>query len=1120
MTNKYQRNFIYGLLSFYSLLIIIAFTSPAAGEVSSDKTIHHDIKVVLLPADHSFIAEDTITVPDHLLPEFHFLLHKGMNPLSQTSGASVVKETSDKQDILYESYRVKLPQGTNTFMLKYGGIINHPLEQHGKEQARGYSHTAGIIANEGVYLEGSSFWYPVFDESFLTFNLCIEMPQDWDAVSQGERKLHSKDKDITRVCWESPEPQEEIFIVAARFSEYVKSSGRSQAMVFLRTPDKGLAEKYLDATIRYIAMYEKLIGHYPYRKFALLENFWETGFGMPSFTLLGPKVIRLPFIINTSYPHEILHNWWGNSVYPDYAGGNWSEGLTAYLSDHLLKEQQGGALEYRQTTLQKYTDYVFSGRDFALIEFRSRHSTSSEAIGYGKSLMFFHMLRQDLGDEVFLKGLREFYRDNLFKLAAFAGLRKSFEHVSGKDLKEEFGQWIEKTGAPELKIRDVKIKKENDKYILTAIIEQMQQETVFHLSVPVAVTLKGQQAAYQTVISISEKQAEIKLGLTSRPLRIDIDPELDLFRRLSRDEMPPAITQALGSKKMLVLLPASAGKAMLQAYQEFARALSMAGPDETEVKPDNEIKQLPSDRAVTVIGRENRFFKEVIPALSLYEVTMNDKWVRIGKDEIPFINHSLVLTARNSENKNMAMMFIHSDSPEALPGLGRKLPHYHKYSYLVFEGNEPVNTAKGRWPVLNSPMTLFIPGEDGKVDRVEMGKLNQRKPLATLQPSFSAEDMIETVGTLSGHRLKGRGPGTGELDQAAEFIARKFREAGLIPAGDAGDSYFQTWEEKGIGNPEPKLVLKNVVGVIPGTKPEWSDQNIVIGAHYDHLGLDFRGEILHGADDNASGISVLIELAKVLGKVLKPERSVVFIAFTGEEAGRKGSKYYIDSEKRYPAAKCIGMLNLDTVGRLGKNKLLALGAGSAKEWIHIFRGAGHLSGVEIEAVSEELDSSDQKSFQEAGIPAVQLFTGPHPDYHKPTDTVDKIDAEGLVKVATVTKEVIEYLVKREGPLSVTLQPEQKSGSEPKKERKVSLGIIPDFAFSGKGCRLSGVVPGSPAEKAGLREGDVIILVNTAVVNKLKDLSDVLKTFNPAEKVFIIFLREGEEKTVDAFLTER
>ena len=208
----------------------------------------------------------------------------------------------------------------------------------------------------------------------------------WDAVSQGVRVLHNKDEQRTTVRWESPEPQEEIFLVAAKFVEYSKSAGDVSAMVFLRTPDQALAAQYLDATVRYLEMYGKLIGPYPYKKFALIENFYESGFGMPSFTLLGPKVIRLPFIINSSYPHEILHSWWGNSVFPDYEKGNWSEGLTAYLSDHLLKEQQGEGAEYRQTALQKYTDYVSEEKDFPLTAFRSRHSSSSEAIGYGKSL--------------------------------------------------------------------------------------------------------------------------------------------------------------------------------------------------------------------------------------------------------------------------------------------------------------------------------------------------------------------------------------------------------------------------------------------------------------------------------------------------------------------------------------------------------------------------------------------------------------------------------------------------------------------------------------------------------------------------------------------------------------
>jgi hypothetical protein len=301
----------------------------------------------------------------------------------------------------------------------------------------------------------------------------------------------------------------------------------------------------------------------------------------------------------------------------------------------------------------------------------------------------------------------------------------------------------------------------------------------------------------------------------------------------------------------------------------------------------------------------------------------------------------------------------------------------------------------------------------------------------------------------------------------------------------------------------------------------------VIAAHYDHLGLgtfgalkENKGKVHPGADDNASGVAVLIELAKVLKETLNADRSIVFIAFTGEEEGKKGSKHYVANEQRYPASKAIGMVNLDTVGRLGKKKLLVLGAGSAKEWVHIFRGAGFVTGVEIETVSEELDSSDQKSFQDAGVPAVQLFSGPHLDYHRPTDTIDKIDADGLVKVASVAKEVVEYLASREGPLTVEGKPGEKSEAGSKKERKISLGTVPDFAFKGEGVRLSGVVPGSPAEAAGLKEGDVIVRINEAPVKNLKDLSDALKTMKAGDKAAVVFLRNGKESQVVVEVKER
>jgi hypothetical protein len=873
-------------------------------------------------------------------------------------------------------------------------------------------------------------------------------------------------------------------------------------------------------------MYEKLIGPYPYKKFALVENFWESGFGMPSFTLLGSKIIRFPFIMYSSYPHEILHNWWGNGVFPDYKKGNWAEGLTAYLSDHLLKEMRANGVAYRQETLQKYADYVLAGRDFPLSQFRSRHSSSSEAVGYGKSLMFFHMLRQDLGDETFLRSLQDFYRKNRFRLASFDDFRQSFEGVSGKEMKADFHQWLARPGAPELKVSRAKARAEGDGYVLTGLLEQVQPGSAYFLRIPVAVTMEGQNQAHQTVLIMRKKRYELKLQVPARPMRLDMDPEFDLFRRLKRDEIPPALTQAFGAKKMLILLPSSADKSLLHAYREISRSLGQSGPDEVEVKLDTEVKELPSNRAVTLLGWENLFLSEIVSALSPYDATINQEEIHLGSTKIKRENHSVVLTARQPKNKDFALTWVASDLPEALPGLARKLPHYHKYSYLGFQGQEPVNVAKGRWPVLNSPMTVLVPREDGTTARVERGKLARREPLATLPPVFSKKRMMETVRFLSSAELRGRGFGTKGLDRTAEFIAGKFKEAGLEPAGDRAGSYFQTWEDRG-GDPEHNAIMKNVVGVIPGKSPERQAQSLVVGAHYDHLGLGWpdvreghKGQIHHGADDNASGVAVLLELARVLGKRLKPDRSVVFVAFTGEEARRKGSRYYVANQKLYPSEKAIGMLNMDTVGRLGKKKLLVLGAGSAREWIHILRGVGYVTGVQVEIVSEELDSSDQKSFQEAGVPAVQLFTGPHLDYHRPTDTVDKVDSGGLLKVASVAKEVIEYLANREEPMTNTLKPSIHVESASKKTRKISLGIIPDFAYSGDGCRLSGVVPGAPAESSGLREGDVIVRIGSNAVHNLRDLSNVLKSLNPGDRISITFLREGKEMTVETEVVER
>jgi hypothetical protein len=633
------------------------------------------------------------------------------------------------------------------------------------------------------------------------------------------------------------------------------------------------------------------------------------------------------------------------------------------------------------------------------------------------------------------------------------------------------------------------------------------------------VTLEGRDPVFQTEMIMDKKRLEWKAHLSARPLRLDVDPEFDLFRRLDRDEIPPALTQTFGAQKMLILLPSAAGNDLLSAYRKFSQAIRGAGSGKIEIKLDSETKSLPSDRAVTVLGWENIYSSEIFSALSGYDVSADQANVRIGHTVIQRKNHSVVLTARHPKNRNLSVTWAASDLPEALPGLGRKLPHYHKYSYLGFEGPEPSNVVKGRWPILDSPMTVFLPGKDDTIAKIEMGKLPQRMPLASLPPVFSKKRMMDTIGFLSSDALGGRGFGTQGLEQAAEFIAAKFEEAGLEPAGDSAGSFFQVWEDLG-GSPERKATLRNVIGVIPGKSSEHAAQSVVIGAHYDHLGLGWpdvrennRGKIHHGADDNASGVAVLIELARVLAKSLNPDRSVVFVAFSGEEAGKKGSQHYVTSHKRYPLSQCIGMINLDTVGRLNKQKLLVLGAGTAREWVHILRGVSYVTGVEVETVNEQLDASDHTSFHTAGVPAVQLFSGPHLDYHRPSDTNDKIDAQGLLKVAAVTKEIVEYLAGPDAHMTATLTPGKKIAATHQRTRMVSLGTVPDFAYSGDGSRISGVVPGSPAELSGLRAGDVIVRLNSHEVDNLKDLSDILKTLKPGDTIAITFRREGAEKTV-------
>ncbi len=246
----------------------------------------------------------------------------------------------------------------------------------------------------------------------------------------------------------------------------------------------------------------------------------------------------------------------------------------------------------------------------------------------------------------------------------------------------------------------------------------------------------------------------------------------------------------------------------------------------------------------------------------------------------------------------------------------------------------------------------------------------------------------------------------------------------------------------------------------------------------------------------------------------------MFAVVTGEEAGRVGSKHLLAGliEESAPLA-CV---NLDSVGRLADGKLFVLNADSAREWRFIFMGVGYTTGAPVEVVAEPLDSSDQMSCIEVGVPAVQLFTGPHADYHRPTDTADAIDAEGMAVVAEAAHEAVAYLADRTEPLTVTIAGADPAagGEERGGSRTASLGTMPDFSFEGPGVRVQQVMPGSAAAAAGIQAGDVVVAIDGEPVADLRGYSALLKARAPGDRVTVTVLRDGAEQTVSATLGER
>ena len=392
----------------------------------------------------------------------------------------------------------------------------------------------------------------------------------------------------------------------------------------------------------------------------------------------------------------------------------------------------------------------------------------------------------------------------------------------------------------------------------------------------------------------------------------------------------------------------------------------------------------------------------------------------------------------------------------------------------------------------------------------------------TLSPS--ARRALADVRFLADDRQEGRGVGTAGLGRAGTYIRDAFARAGLQV----------TFQDFTIPPDAPAVLhtklggtaTRNVVAILPGTSPALRGEVVVIGADYDHLGLggfgamdpDSGDRVHNGADDNASGTAALLEVARQLAG-RQPARTIVFVAFSGEELGTLGSSYFVQHPLPQPVDSIYAMLNMDMVGRLRGARLLALGAATAKEFPFLLDSLNTPPRFDLRASGDGWGPSDHAVFFAARRPVLHFFTDLHEDYHRASDDWDKINASGLARVAGFVADLAWTLANRAGPLTFVdaPRPQATSGGS---GYGAYLGTIPDMTGSPGGVRITGVRAGSPAEQAGLKAGDVITAIGPKVVANLYDMTDALRSHQAGDTVVIVVKRGGVAQQVTAVLGRR
>jgi hypothetical protein len=689
------------MLKFFGIITVVALMGAAVCTASPLPVVEHDLTVRLEPSKNLLKATDVVTIAHAKGSHLTFALAEHITIESLTVDG-VDTSFSFKNGLIRIPW-VSTGQGRRLRMV-YAGRFNDKVASEPLNLDNPGFGVTGTISSRGTMLLAGASWYPEAMNAVSTYQITVDAPEGTVAVMSGRPLGHDTEKGRTLSRWTVDHPLRGMALVAGPYTVSTRRFGSVTAATYFSEPLQHLSDDYLNATGRYLQLYQELFGPYPFGQFAVVENYFPTGYGFPSFTLLGRRVLQLPFIIRTSLGHEIAHCWWGNGVLVDPSQGNWSEGLTSYVADYLYKERRGQGRSHRLQWLRNYTDLVNASNDFPISRFSSRVDPATKAVGYDKAAMVFHMVRKKVGEAVFWSTLKDLYTRYRFKAISWSDIQAAFEDRSKLSLEPFFQQWVFRPGAPRLWLANVRVTEKSSGFGVSGMVVQEKPYYDMHLNL----TLTTDKEEISHKVMVSGAQTPFSISAAQRPKVLTADPDVDLFRRLHAAEMPPTINAIKGAPSVMVVVADDLDSGGDKIARRLAAALGLSN---VRIGGEGDFNTREMSRSdLLFVGQPSN--RSWLPADGAQFALTPESFMLNGdgydRDQASFFG---VFT--NPQNKARAAGLFMPASLSVAKALSAKIPHYGKYSYLVF--NDTRNQVKGTWAVDRSPMVVQWPTDPNPI---------------------------------------------------------------------------------------------------------------------------------------------------------------------------------------------------------------------------------------------------------------------------------------------------------------------------------------------------------------------------------------------------------------------